>query len=295
MRTPIVAVCQIRAISVMMRTEVPVGLFGSTNWGNVFSGIQAGAVMLGVLFGLYELRQLRRQRAAASLEKLLEEWRSHLDAPTTAGVMNVPIDEGTPVERAVKLAIRILDAMDAPESAASRSLAAALASAGATVRRLNDLGAFVEGGSVAQRDFFGHAHIRVLELGHLLEPYVLLVSVCRGSRWGLRLRRLKEGALRYHYGSRIHRHLHVHVRDHLELQPVPMNAHPDVVAEFGLRRRLIPSRKEMYQDEDWVMARIAEQVAELLAARGRTWRDLEVAAMAVVLPDVVLELGSAKA
>lgn len=254
---------------------------GSTTWGDVFSGIQAGAVIVAVVFGLYELRQLRRQRDAASLEKLLEEWRSHLDAPTTAGVMKVPVDPGAPDERAVRLAVRILDAMDGPDSTEAQSLTAALASAGATVRRLNDLGAFVEAGSVAQRDFFGHSHIRVLELTHLLEPYVLLVSVCRGSRWGLRLRRLKAGALRYHYGSRIHRHLHVHVRGHLEIPPVPPSALPDTIAELRLRRRLIPSRKETYREEDSLMARIREEVAELLATRDRTWRDLEIAAMAV--------------
>lgn len=198
--------------------------------------------------------------------------------------MKLPLDEGTPVARAVSLAERILDALDSPGSPNSNELTASLISAGATVRRLNDLGAFVEGGSVEQRDFFGHSHIRVLELTHLLEPYVLLVSTCRGSRWGLRLLRLKSGALQYHYASRIHRQLDVHVLGHLAIAPAPPDRLPDWLRELRLKRRLIPTREDSYPDEDWALARIEQEVGELLRKRGRTWPELEAASMALHAP-----------
>lgn len=238
----------------------------STSWPLIFDGVQTVAVLIGLIFGVHQLIDIRRRRYWESLDKMLQEWRSQL-ADHQEVLKRMPLHDGSVEVRAVELAKLFVDVDGS--SSQYEELVKTLASARDVVHGLNDLGAFVERGTVNQLDFFGHFHIRIIELVFLLEPLVVLVSACRESRWGLRLRRLRAGAERYHCSYGIHRSLNVKVRGRIVLMGT---SHPDLAPRWfralQLRRSLIPTKEEFKDEEDRLMAGVRLMLRAPLAESG---------------------------
>jgi hypothetical protein len=159
------------------------------------SAINTLVVVLGVGFAIHTLRQSMSQRLNESLEKLLEEYRSADFSKSVRHVMaKFPIFEGELDERIssfIDYGHRHLDDTD-------------IIQARAVVHKLNDLGMLVERGTVREVDFFGHTHPRIIEIGTRLDPMILAVSAHLGWRWGMRLRRLRLGAITYFRFSRFY-------------------------------------------------------------------------------------------
>lgn len=210
----------------------------SDGWSLLFSAAQTGAVVFGVIFGLAQLRDLRNQRARASLETMLEEWRRSAQDRDVV-LAKLPMHQGSLDSRVIALANDILGHQGPGH------LTDVLSSARRVVDQLNDLGGFLERGSVSESDFFGHFHVRILELVYVLEPYILLVTVARGTRWGIRLRRLRTGAERYHLGSTVHRRRDVTVRGVTVLEGTDGMGHP-----YSAKGRLVPTKEEALPEDD---------------------------------------------
>lgn len=240
----------------------------SESWSLIFDGVQAGAVVIALTFGVYELSDIRRRRYWESLDKMLQEWRSQLSAHQEV-LKRMPLHDGSVEVRALELAKLFVAVGRSGSASDQEELAKTLCSARDVVHGLNDLGAFVERGTVNQLDFFGHFHIRITELVFLLEPFIVLVSACRESRWGLRLRRLRIGAERYHYAYHVHRALNVKVRGRIVIEGA---TEPDTllpwVRDLQLRRRLIPTKEECKDEEDQLMAAVRLMVRAPLAESG---------------------------
>lgn len=217
-------------------------------WAVVFDAVRTIAIVTGLAFGAYQLQELRRQRTVSSMEKMLEEWRS--DAQCRDRVLRLmPLSESADdVARTVDLAANLLAQQHVSPSMGATSLGDALRAARLTVRQLNDLGAYLEHRGVSERAFFGHFHVRILELEYLLRPYYLLVSALRGNRWGFRLRRLAIGAARYHRSERVHADMRVAVRGRIILDS------SEEQQRHGWRRakvsRLLPPKEDLKQQDD---------------------------------------------
>jgi hypothetical protein len=249
----------------------------SADWAFAFDAIQTFAVVFAVVFGAYELHALRRRQGWESLDKMFAEWRASLPLQEEA-LERMPLHTAPDVrERAVQLALELLERSESPSTGSRQECSELLVTGRNMVHALNDIGAFVERGSVSERDFFGQFHIRVLELGHLLEPLVLMMSACRGSRWGLRLRRLHTAAKRYHYASRIHRSLDVQVRG-IPILEGKSAGRPAAVARIVRQQRLrwtiVPSKERCSVEEDALMAEVRERINRALAGRGMDCTDL---------------------
>lgn len=210
----------------------------SDGWSLFFGAVQTGAVVFGILFGTSQLRDLRNQRAKSSLETMLQEWRAGAQDRDRI-LSKLPAHDGPIDSRVVALAGEILD------DHGQENLPDVLAAARQVVNQLNDLGGYLERGSVSELDFFGHFHVRILELVYVLEPFILLVTVTRGTRWGIRLRRLRTGAERYHLQSLVHQRRDVIVRGVTVLEGT---------GSAGRRHhagsRLVPTKEEALPDDD---------------------------------------------
>lgn len=212
-----------------------------------------------VLFGVYQLRDLRRQRASASLERMFEEWRSKIPSHMRIEA-SMPVELGAPADRAAGLARYVWDVSRDEECPEWKELRETLATAREVVHSLNDVGVFVERGVVEDRDFFSHFHVRVIELAYRLEPYALLVSCLRGTRWGFRIRRLRLAAERYHRLSKIHAHLSITVGDHV-LVPGRSRRRRTRLSGCRLRGNFIPSKFATANDEDALMSQVLKMLA----------------------------------
>jgi hypothetical protein len=236
-------------------------------WSFIFGGVQAIAVVFAVVFGTHQLRHLRRQRAWDSLGKMLEEWRASIPDQRDV-IARMPIHQGECALRASQLAQHLLSLCRSGSKRDHEECVALLTSARETVHALNDVGAFVERGGVDQRDFFGQFHVRVLELAFLLEPFVVLISACRESRWGLRVRRLRIGAERYHRTYRIHRSLAPTLRGHRLIEAKPHDRAWSGLREIRLRWRLVPSKEKCMDPEDRLLAATGDAVDRTLTDAG---------------------------
>ena len=170
--------------------------------------IGLGFLLLGAMRALHELRAANASASHRTLETMLKEWRSEDAVDARDRVLeSMPLVVADAVEEKVgQFASFCAAAEDAD------GLDDTLAAARKTVHFLNDLGAYVENGVISQRLFLGHFHVRLIELTTLLEPYVLYVTGQRGTRWGIRLLRLKAMALAYHEAERKHRPLTIRLR-----------------------------------------------------------------------------------
>ena len=130
-----------------------------------------------------------------------------------------------------------------------------MAAARKTVNALTDLGAYLESGAISKKLFFGQVGTHLLMISHLLDPYILLASAHRGSRWGLRVRRIRWGASNYYFMSEVHQD-EIVVRDGVVVWPfqrevrVPKRPWPG--------RQLIPSKEACYQVDSADMATAQE-------------------------------------
>jgi hypothetical protein len=227
-------------------------------WSLIFAACQAAAVIFAVAFGTYQLRSISRQNRSNSLDRMLQEWRANL--PVHREVLyRMPLDSGTVAERSLALARRIAIARSSKRKKAWNDLHEILEAARETVHMLNDLGTFVEQGVVNQVDFFSHFHVRIIELVYVLEPYILLVSTVRGSRWGFRLIRLRIAAELYHRASKVHSHLTLVVRGQIAVTG-RNTPHRLRLSELRLRRHLIPTRYETASREDGDMETLSRML-----------------------------------
>jgi hypothetical protein len=226
-------------------------------WELLFSAFQALVLVFGIAFALFQLRDLVRQRSLASLEKMFEEWRAG-ESDRDVVLRSMPVFNGAVEARCVHLATQLLS-----ESAGGTPIAmllgGALIAARATVHQLNDLGAFLDRGSVRQVDVFGQYHTHIMELVYLLEPYFLLVTICRGDRWGMRLRRLRSGAEVYHLNSPLHKSRTLRLRGEIVFSPVG-TARP--TARRSRSRRLMPSPASCIDADDAALRSVSEAIAD---------------------------------
>lgn len=220
----------------------------ATGWLVLSGAVQGLALTIGVAFGLAQVRALRRQKTNDSLEILLREWRRSANDRDHV-LLKFPFYSGTIDERIVALP-RCVIATNGPEEAFSETLAAGRR----VVHALNDLGGYLERGAVSEDDFFGHFHIRIVELVSLMEPYLLLVSACRRNRWGLRLRRLRTGAVRYHRRSVVHHTFDVQVRDMTVLTGSAELARRSLV-DLVWRSRMMPTKEQSADDDTYAISR----------------------------------------
>lgn len=173
-------------------------------WGLVFSATQTAVVAVALLFGLSQLNIIQRQRNAESLASMHAEWRS-IESEAMLILHEVPTFSGELDERAVELTAWIARCTDAdsPPPEQERLLCAQfLEYAPLVVNALSNLCAYLDRSALRERDLLSQMSTRILEVHYILEPYLLLVSFCRKSRWGLRVRRLGIGAVRYYSRSR---------------------------------------------------------------------------------------------
>jgi hypothetical protein len=229
-------------------------------WSLIFDGLQAISITAGVAFGVYQLRDLQRQRRAASFEKMFGEWRENLPAQRKV-LADMPMHNGTLPERAVALAQEIAKVRSSRNKNAWCGLSETLEVARDVVHSLNDLGAIVERGVVHQEDFFRQFHYRISELVYLLEPYVLLVSTVRNGRWGLRLIRLGIETERYHRSSKIDANLPLSVRNHV-IVGTSSSSRISIASRIIPKHNYIPSRYETAEDVNALM----REIERLLAA-----------------------------
>jgi hypothetical protein len=165
-------------------------------------------LVIGAMRALHELRSANAAASHRTLETMLKEWRSaEAVAARDRVLQHMPLI----VEDGVEEKIAAF-AMHCSTVGQTTAFTETLVAARQTVQFLNDLGAYVENGVVSQRLFLGHFHLRVIELTTLLEPYVLYVTGQRGTRWGIRLLRLKAMGLAYHEANEKHRPLSISLR-----------------------------------------------------------------------------------
>lgn len=169
------------------------------SWSVLFDAVQAVAVVVGIPFAIAQLRELNRGRRRSSLETMLPFWER---SGRARGIVlkQMPIYEGSPSERTLKFAKDLMTLVPARDV----GFMGAVRAARVVINNLNDLGGFVERGSVHEDDFFGHFHISLVKLIYKVEPYILLENACLESRWGLRLLRIRSGAEAFNRREAIH-------------------------------------------------------------------------------------------
>ena len=221
----------------------------------LFGAVQTCAVVFGLAFGVAQLRDLGRQRGQASLEVMLEEWRRSYEERDLV-LDKMPCHSGTVPGRTAEFA-RVVCSMDHDDLGMQRILVAARR----VVHEINDLGGFLERGLVSERDVFGHLHVRIIELVYLLEPYFLAATVCRGTRWGIRLRRMRTGAERYHQRNPVHRHRTITVRGVVLLEA---SGEPGLLERLRRvrQKRLIPSKDAALEDDDAAIVAVRRAFAD---------------------------------
>jgi hypothetical protein len=205
-------------------------------WDFLFRAVQAASVLFAVTFGSVQIRYLRRQRSFDALERMFREWEKG-QAHRRALARNFPVLGGSVEEKCMKLAEEVLECVDKsgnppPWWTHARRL----------VHQLNDMGALLERGAVAPRDFYGQFHMRVIELTHLLRPLILVVSASRGSRWGVRLLRMQEAAITYHHNTAVHSSREIEIHGEVV---VPARTAGESTIPLRLHsKRLLPSKEK---------------------------------------------------
>ncbi|MGH9194908.1 MAG: hypothetical protein ACRD1T_04115, partial [Acidimicrobiia bacterium] len=127
------------------------------------------------------------------------------------------------------------------------------------IERVNDLGSYVELGIIEERHFFSQFHLSIIQLVYLLEPYVLLRTTLRGgSRWGMRLRRLRVGAERYQRWNPLHRTATITLRGTMVLQP-DLARRTLVLPRF----RFIPSWQRFRTDDERALQATSEEIRRI--------------------------------
>lgn len=173
-------------------------------WSLLFGCIQTAAVFTALVFGISQLRIVQRQRSAESLSSMHTEWRE-IESEAMYLLYDVPAFPGSLDDRASQLVDWLASSTRPSSSSPDRQQQCDkyLEYAPLVINALSNLSAYLENSALRERDLFSQMHTRLMEIFYALEPYILLVSYSRQSRWGLRVRRLGIGAARYHIRSRI--------------------------------------------------------------------------------------------
>jgi hypothetical protein len=254
---------------------MPATYFGldAEAWQLIFGAVQTLAVAIGVPYGIYQLLELRKERSMTSLEKMLDEWREDR-AIRDIVVTGFPLGgEGTAPVRAGRIlewmhGLRRVDGAK-PVPADVTTL---LSNARLVVNKLNDLGSYVELGLVAESRFFPHVHYAIIRLTYVLEPYVLLRTALKGgNRWGMRLRRLRTAAERYHRRSPFHRRSAIRVRRVMVFTPAPKVSLLDRVPW----RRLMPRQRFCRKEEEAVVASTQAEITRVSANWGFSFDEMD--------------------
>lgn len=231
-------------------------------WNLIFAAIQAVAVLVGVPYGLYQLRELRSSRSKASIEKMFEEWRKDPGPRDRVRAEFPMFGAGPASDRAGRLLQWMHDAQAAQATTSApspRIIAELLSDAREVIERVSDLGSYVELGIVEERHFFAQFHFSVIQLVFLLEPYLLLRTALRGgNRWGMRLRRLRVGAERYQHWNPLHRTATITLRGTTILQPDP--SRPLVVLP---RLRFMPDRQRFRPDDESAIEATQQEIRKV--------------------------------
>lgn len=154
-----------------------------------FGLIQTIVLVGGVGAGVASLASARRARRSASLLRVLTELENDQFTANTRIVIGAfPAKEGTLEER-VRALVRVKLTEEQVQSARI------------VVERLNDMVHQMELNLFRERELLRTAHPRIIDVAYRLEPFVMIVSAQRGQAWGMRVRRLLVGAIRYYQRS----------------------------------------------------------------------------------------------
>jgi hypothetical protein len=161
-------------------------------WGGVAAG--AGSLLLAG-FRIPQLLGLGRQQRASSLFRVIEELRDQEYRRCLH-----PVYKSFPIPRGESVEERVASFLEQAPSIPPEAFKAA----GHLVNRFNNVAQLIDTRVINERDFHGQTHPTVIVLAAKLDPFILVTSVYRGYRWGMRIRRLGDGARTYWRLSPLH-------------------------------------------------------------------------------------------
>ncbi|MEO6533168.1 MAG: hypothetical protein ABIO06_06300 [Pseudolysinimonas sp.] len=228
-----------------------------------FGLIQTIVLVGGVGAGVLSLASARRARRSASLLRVLTELENDQFTANTRIVIGAfPAKEGTLGDR-----VRALVLVELTEEQVQ--------SARVVVEHLSDMVHQMELNLFRERELFRTAHPRIIDVAYRLEPFVMVVSAQRGQSWGLRVRRLLVGAIRYYQRSPAYKEdmfldPHGEVgsdgRVNVWFNPITPRWEREVQAllySTNLRSRLTPTRRSMHRIYRREREAVATQLREL--------------------------------
>ncbi|WP_404312111.1 hypothetical protein LG314_12550 [Agrococcus terreus] len=171
------------------------GVSALTTVYQVVGTISSASVAITVPIAILSLRRVILQRRSESLEKVINELRDSKFRDLAASVYsNFPLPESASAED------RVRDFVIGRQDLSQDTMKNAIE----LVNRLNNIAAMIDQSAVRETDLHGQTHPRIIELAARLDPFILARSAVLGYRWGMRVRRLGEGAKRYYRTSSLH-------------------------------------------------------------------------------------------
>ncbi|MGD9704793.1 MAG: hypothetical protein AB7Q42_21300 [Acidimicrobiia bacterium] len=146
-------------------------------WSLIFQAVSAVAVVLGIIFGIVQLRSLAIQGRFASVKAFQEILHEHSQLFNDI-VDSFPIDADEKTLR---------ELTDEQRQTARKAVDAQ-----------NVIGQLIEEGLVDARMYFSLTHVQIIRVCHLLRPYTEWVESGQGTAYGRRIHRIAARAIRYH-------------------------------------------------------------------------------------------------
>lgn len=147
------------------------------SWQLIFQAISAAAVVIGVFFGVLQLRSLATQSRFTAMRGFQEILSDHAQLFNEI-VETFPIDATSEI-----LAGLSHEQLDTARRA---------------VDAQNLIGQMIEEGVVDARSYFRLTHVQIIRLCHILKPYTDWVEARQGAPYGRRIHRVGVRALRFH-------------------------------------------------------------------------------------------------
>jgi hypothetical protein len=232
-------------------------------WGLVFGAIQTTAVVAALAFGVSQLGIVQRQRSADSLAAMHKEWRE-IESEAMFLLYEVPIFRGDLDGRALQLIdwIALCADQDSPASEAEREACGNFFKhAPLVINALSNLTAYMENSALREQDLLAQMSTRIMEVHYVLEPYLLLVSFSRQSRWGLRVRRLGIGAVSYYIRSDVQSKHGLDMRG-IDVLPVLRDSISGFPEKNWRRKSYIPKMSQCAERDRQDIQRLGEYASQ---------------------------------
>ena len=164
-------------------------------WSLIFLALSSTAILIGIVMALVELRNARRLRTDNYLREMHHIWqrKKFKEAWSMLERANTPI--------CGELGVRICRWEKGLDELSEDQVDIYRKNLVTVINGMNDIGTYLEKSVDAQKEFFGQTHNKFIQIVHVVEPFFIGVSAAQNTRWGIRLLRLRRGAIAFHRSS----------------------------------------------------------------------------------------------